>query len=134
MKITVNKPVEIEVDSITLDVPIRYEDDREYYQDCYGYSDGQLVLTIDLETGRIKGYPKGQPREVHTKVCDEGTYTLNRNGLPMFIRQCYVPSFLPGQHYGDYIILHIDENGYVDGAPLAPDYDEFNGSRWEFLF
>lgn len=48
--------------------------------------------------------------KIHCKVCDTfsaelisatGTRIANQD-------QDYVPSFMPGQHYGDYLILDVD--------------------------
>jgi len=43
---------------------------------------------------------------VHVKVCDSGHYTLKGMlGQKLAeIDENYVPSFFPGEHYGDYLI------------------------------
>jgi hypothetical protein len=52
---------------------------------------------------------------VHVKVCDSGNYDLkDANGNVLKEIQDYVPSFFPGEHYGDYLILDIDiETGMI---------------------
>ena len=35
---------------------------------------------------------------------------LGKNGVELYSQDGYVPSFMPGKHYGDYIILEIDPN------------------------
>jgi hypothetical protein len=53
--------------------------------------------------------------EVHCKVCDSGHYALkNHCSETLATRDDYVPSFFPGEHYGDYLILDIDlETGRI---------------------
>jgi hypothetical protein len=48
--------------------------------------------------------------KVVAKVCDRGSYELCANdGTVLASRDDdYVPSFFPGEHYGDYIMLDID--------------------------
>ena len=42
------------------------------------------------------------------KVCDSGTYSLiNDAGEQVAYQGDYVPSFFPGEHYGDYLIFEI---------------------------
>jgi len=52
---------------------------------------------------------------VHAKVCDSGTYALKDvNGKEVAVREDYVPSFFPDDHYGDYLVLDIDlESGQI---------------------
>lgn len=48
--------------------------------------------------------------ELHLKVRDEFTATLKDESGSIIKEQDdgYVPSFMPGEHYGDYVILNID--------------------------
>ena len=47
--------------------------------------------------------------QVHVKVCDSGSYAFyDQDGAEVASIDDYVPSFFPGQHYGDYLILNID--------------------------
>lgn len=48
--------------------------------------------------------------KIHCKVCDSFTASLvDQNGDEIHDQEDgYVPGFMPGQHYGDYIILDID--------------------------
>lgn len=47
---------------------------------------------------------------IHCKVSDRFTATLlDQNGEDIHVQEDgYVPSFMPGEHYGDYVILEID--------------------------
>ena len=47
--------------------------------------------------------------KIYCKVRDEFTATLvDQDGETLLDYEGYVPSFMPGQHYGDYLILDID--------------------------
>lgn len=47
---------------------------------------------------------------VHVKVSDRGSYDFKspEGEVIKSIDEDYVPSFFPGEHYGDYLILDID--------------------------
>ena len=64
--------------------------------------------------------------KIHCKVRDEFTATVvdERDEEVFGQEDGYVWGFMPGQHYGDYLILHIDlETGVVKNwkAPTAED-------------
>lgn len=47
--------------------------------------------------------------KVHLKVRDEFSASLeDTTGAEIFAYEGYVPTFMPGEHYGDYVILDID--------------------------
>ncbi len=47
--------------------------------------------------------------KLHLKVRDEFTAKLvDQDGETLRDYEGYVPSFMPGQHFGDYVILDID--------------------------
>lgn len=74
------------------------------------------VITVDIDTGQIMDWPEGTTAETHYKVCDEGFYVLkDSKGDVIYSMDGYVPSMLApeGGGYGDYVILKIDENGYI---------------------
>ena len=46
---------------------------------------------------------------IHLKVRDEFTCSISdQDGATLKEYEGYVPSFMPGEHYGDYVILDID--------------------------
>ena len=73
---------------------------------------------IDVDKGRIVNWEQGKTADVHYKVCDDcmidycikGSFITNNDGY------WYCPTFLcpQGEGYGDYVIMRIDENGYID--------------------
>lgn len=47
--------------------------------------------------------------KIHMKVCDEFCASLvDQDGEEIIDHEGYVPDFMPGDHYGDYLILDID--------------------------
>ena len=73
-------------------------------------------ITIDLEDGRIEGWPSGTTAKTHYKVCDDGQYELLDVDRKV-VRSIdgYVPSMMcPDDNgYGDYVIMTIDGDGRI---------------------
>lgn len=75
---------------------------------------------INLKTGQIENWKKGVTASIHYKSCDENVVIL-RNGyvacdeVKKYIG--YVPNFLCPKECGcgDYVIMDIDENGFIQG-------------------
>lgn len=92
---------------------------------------GRWKLVIDLDEGRVVGWPRGVVADVHYKVCDDGEYHLldaNRLRIGTW-EDYYVPdAFLchGEKGCGDYIIMHIDSDGLIEGW-TRPDV---NLSEW----
>lgn len=63
------------------------------------------------------------------KVCDMFTASVHdQDGETVFDYEGYVPDFFPGDHYGDYIMLHIDlDTGKITNwkTPSAEDIMKF---------
>jgi hypothetical protein len=135
MKLTVTKPVEIEVVTIRVNVPVRYGTE-DIPADCPGRRpwlkgdtsesnesrDDRWDVAIDIDSGKVRNWPKGKTAKVKMKVCDEGNYHLyDANGDEVaVIKENYVPSCVPGE-YGDYISFDIDKNGVVKNWRCGED-------------
>lgn len=121
MKATIKVEKEIEIDSIRVSLPVRYEE--EDIPNNFPLRKGDMwCAQIDLDTGAIRGWPKGQSGELSMKVCDEGTYTLldKCGGAVSCIEQNYVPhGVVPGK-YGDYVELIINADGIITNWPKRP--------------
>jgi hypothetical protein len=68
--------------------------------------------------------------KIHMKVSDRFSAELvDQNGEQIFDQEDgYVPGFMPGQHYGDYVILDIDlDTGKILNwkAPTAEQIQEW---------
>jgi hypothetical protein len=122
MKLTIPKPTEIEAVSVRVFAPVRY--DEEDIPNDFPCRNGDMwEVTIDLETGVIHGWP-GRAARIHMKVVDTGTYYLldvAGNQIAEREGEC-VPSFFPGDHYGDYIIFDIGADGKI--ADWSCDADD----------
>ena len=72
---------------------------------------------IEIETGVILNWAKGNTANIHYKVADELGYDLKdeKGDVVFSADDGYVPSTLcPKENgYGDYIIMDIDENGQI---------------------
>ena len=128
MKVTVKKPVEIEISHVRIEVPVRYEE--EVIPNDFPLRDGKMWrATVELDTGKIVEWPEDKPEEyfLSLKVCDEGIYKLidpNGNQEGRTSPGDYVPhGVIPGE-YGDYINLEI-EGGIITNWPKKPDVSAF---------
>lgn len=121
MKTKIKVEKEVEIKTLKIDVGPRYWEDATVngVEDTVGKlipfrNKDRFVLFIDVDKGVIKDWPKGTKANIHYKVCDDGLYSLqDENGETLIEKEYYVPNIMPGEHYGDYIILDIDEDGKI---------------------
>jgi len=136
MKVKVKKEVEVEITTLYVRAGVRYWEDGK----VNGVEDenGDLIpcrveddwcLTIDLENGKVMNWKHGITADVHYKVCDDGTYILaDENNEQVLCKEGYVPSCLAidSQGYGDYIIIKIDELGFINNWEFTEnDLEDF---------
>ncbi|MGM0589239.1 MAG: hypothetical protein ACQETE_12530 [Bacteroidota bacterium] len=72
---------------------------------------------IDIDTGQILYWPEGTEADIHYKIADRcECELLDENGTHITGRSGYVPNILSpgGRGYGDYIIMKVDKNGFID--------------------
>ena len=150
MKVNIKVAKEVELDKILVKAGARYWQDCEYSEDNgetwveaihdddetneefkkhipfvikedIGYrTNDYWNLTIDVNTGKVKDWPKNFCIRTHFKVCDDGLYqVLDTEGNIVWdsIKSgyYYVPDFLAigDEGYGDYMYLEIDGNGNI---------------------
>lgn len=126
MKFEVVTTTEVDVKFVVIDVPVKY-DEEDMPNDFPFRSGDQWRIVVDIETGKIQGWPKGVIGDLYMKVTDGGSYILQdaQNSELACIVEDYVPhGVVPGE-YGDYIELDIDENGIITNWPKEPDVSEF---------
>lgn len=133
-KITIMRPVDVDAKFLKVEAEVRYWEDGE----INGKTDsndspmipcrkgGCWAPVIEIDTGKIEGWPGDTTAEVHYKVCDAGVYTLldaDRNTIISI--DGYVPSIMhPGEPgYDDYIIMSIGPDGTI--ADWRVTLDEF---------
>lgn len=115
MKLTIMKPAEVEIATMRVNVAVRYEDSDIPYD--FPFRKGDMWdVSIDVGTGKIKGWPAGFAFDVYMKVCDQGNYYLfDADGNEVASKESdYVPGCVPGD-YGDYIDFKIDGEGRIAG-------------------
>lgn len=120
---TINKPVEVEVRFLKVEADVRYWEDAT----VNGVADEDGTLTpmrdgdtwapvIELDTGKIVGWPEGVEVSTYFKVCDAGRYSLlDADRQAVHVVDGYVPKIMcPGDNgYGDYIIMSIGPDGVI---------------------
>lgn len=136
MKVKVKIEKEIEAKYLKVNARVRYWEDSA----INGKSDtenGDSIPCkeneswkpiIDIDNGIIINWVKGNTANIHYKVCDAGDYKLTEeNGNVIAEYNGYVPNILcPKENgYSDYIIMDIDENGYVQKWNKKRIYDDF---------
>lgn len=126
MKVTVYKPVELEIHTVRIEVKL-HDDVSESLPKHLFNDDGELDLLIEVDTGKVVSWQGSEPVNIHDKVCDNGVYTLfGLDGLEVGkIDNYYVPNNLIPGDYGDYINLEINSDGFVTNWPKYPSVLEF---------
>lgn len=135
MEIDMTVKKEFDVRYLRIDAHVRYWEDTDVNgvpDTDIEESDNELAMpfsdretsmwhpTVDVEDGRIINWPKGTTASVHYKVCDEGTYTLLDQDMAKIVEiESYVPNCIG--EYGDYIVMEIDEDGYIEGFSFGQD-------------
>ena len=131
MQVKVKQEVVFDATTILVNANVRYWEDSE----INGVDDHPTMPTmpcavkgdngyrwlpiIDIETGQIRNWREGTTAEIYYKVCDEFECRVldEKGGERCLIKdyEGYVPNFMcPKENgYGDYIIMDIDESGYI---------------------
>jgi hypothetical protein len=127
MKFTQTIQREVDVATIEVILPVRYDDEDIPYDAPKRYGD-KWQAEIDIATGEIYDWPRGKTLDMYMKVCDSGTYIL-RDGSGDIIaeRDDYVPhGIIPGE-FGDYVVFKINEMGKITNWPKNIDLSDFGG-------
>jgi hypothetical protein len=126
MKAIIKVEKEVEIKYVKVQVPVRYEE--EDIPNNFPLRNGNMWnAKIDIDNGIIIDWPKGKKGNIQMKICDEGSYYLldENDNMILKIEQDYVPNkLLPGS-YGDYLELHIKENGVISNWYSIPSINDF---------
>ena len=131
MKTTMKLEQEVEIVTVVIAISPRYvgdDDDDDMPTDFPLLNDSKMwTAHVDIDTGIIKGWPEGDVREMHVKVCDAGTYRLlDASGKEIAaIVNDYVPHGVVPGSWGDYVELSIDGTGRIINWPKSPDVSQF---------
>lgn len=143
MRITINKPTEFEAIYLKVDAGVRYWQDSRVNGNhdtccdetsdspnmpCAEYIGGNHNVLrgkywrwqplIEIETGKIVNWQQGITANIHYKVCDDfACEILDGNKEVITSYDDYVPKVMCPKEdgYGDYIIMDIDGNGFIQG-------------------
>lgn len=114
------------------DASVNGVDENDDSPTIFGADGDTWRVRININEGRIEGWPTDMEAEIHYKVCDEGEYWLsNADGKRVAKwRGHYVPSdYLchGDEGYGDYIIMKVSGGGFINeyAAPEL-DYESWN--------
>lgn len=135
MKATVKIEKEVEIRNVVIDIAPRYigdspDDDMPTDFPLLNEQKTAWVASVNIDTGEIAGWPAGDARKMHVKVCDAGTYSLiDAEGNEVAKFDGYVPHGVVPGSYGDYVELDIDERGVITNWPKHPDISEFFASE-----
>ena len=106
------------------DAEVNGEDDSDEDTRIPCFDNGNWNILIDIKTGQILNWEKGNTASVYYKVVDEGVYTAYDNGMnDIFEKDGYVPKIMDfddndGYYgFGDYLGLKINSNGYIENWP-----------------
>lgn len=131
MKVTVTRRVteEVEVGSIYLSIPVRYEE--EDIPNDFPFRKGDMWAISFTPEGQIIGWTQeheewfaknqdnsnmeGLVFNFQMKVCDTGRYEVRdpEGKALLVIEDDYVPHCLIPGHYGDYVELDINSTGKI---------------------
>lgn len=73
-------------------------------------------IIVNLDTGQICNWPQGTKASIHYKSVDENYIHILDDQLGIVKEyEGYVPNFLCPKEdgWGDYVIMDIDENGFI---------------------
>lgn len=125
MKIKIKVEKEVNVKYVEVTLPVRYEKE-DMTNDFPMRHGGVWAAMIEVDTGEIVGWPKGQEGSFYMKVCDSGTYELLDAGMTTVAKlEGYVPNDLIPGEYGDYVHFKINKEGFITNWPENPDLCEF---------
>ena len=126
MKVTAMRPVELDIAYIRVVAGIRHGTEDMPADFPFRNGDTWDVL-IDINSGRITGWPEGTQFDLCIKVVDCGSYYLLDSDLETVesLENDYVPNgIIPGS-YGDYIECKIQSDGTIAEWPKTPDFEAF---------
>lgn len=131
MKVQITKIIDVRPLTLYATFNVRYWEDafvngvqeKEDAATIHGANLGRETwsIVVDAPTGKIHNWPEGTTAEVHYKVCDGCCVTLDFDadgergewvGENMYVPKLFSPG---GDGYGDYVILKVNGDGYIEG-------------------
>lgn len=126
MKTRIPTTIEVIITHVLVNLPVRYGE--EDIPNDFPLRDGDWWnAKINIDTGKIEGWPEGKTGKFYMKVVYQGTYRLvdDKGSILLSIANDYVPhGVIPGDS-GDYVDFKIDAGGTITNWPKRPDIREF---------
>lgn len=124
MKIELKITKEFDVKFLKASVEVRYWNNaelngKEVLENCDNFpcqNGDQWEPVIDVDSGIIINWDKGNKASIHFKICDAGIYSLLDLHFTEIVKiDGYVPKMMCPKEsgYGDYIIMDIEEDGKI---------------------
>nr|DAX18964.1 MAG TPA: hypothetical protein [Caudoviricetes sp.] len=128
MKVTVYKPVELEIHTVRIEVEL-HDDVSENLPKHLFNDDGELDLLIEVDTGKVVSWQGNEPVSIHDNIRNNGVYTLFKCGDEVArLDNYYIPhDLIPGKR-GEYIHIDISADGVITNWPDVPNVYEFFNS------
>ena len=125
MKVKIPITKEVDIKYITIEIAVRYEEE-DIPNNAPMRDDDMWKASVNIDTGKINDWPKGQTLDLYMKVCDEGMYRLfDADWNELACIDGYVPNGIVPGSYGDYVGLKINESGVITNWPTSPTFDDF---------
>lgn len=134
MKVELTLKKEFEVKYLLAEVGARYWEDssvngaEDIKGDLIPCRDGEYWKPlIELPIGKIINWEIGKTADIHYKSCDDNLFKLldEKQEVITSIDGYVIKMMCPnGGGYGDYVKMHIDENGMIKNFHV--NFDEFN--------
>lgn len=131
MKAIIKVEKEVEISKVLIEIQPRYigdseSDDMPTDFPLLNDKKTKWIASVNIDTGAIEGWPQGERRSIHVKVCDQGFYSLIDSDGDCIVRiDGYVPHGVVPGSYGDYVELKIDKEGIITNWPKHPDISAF---------
>lgn len=125
MKVTVQKPVEIDVRYLRVVLPVAGEEWVPYDATHLGIHDGVFDITIDVDAGVIRDW-QCPARIIEFTNATNGTYYLlnSKNEVVATLENSSVPNNLFPDGFGSSLYMHISEDGTIQDW-FEPEFDDF---------
>ena len=75
MKVTVYKPVELEIHTVRIEVELHDNVSERLPKHLFN-DDGELDLLIEVDTGKVISWQGNEPVSIHDNIRNNGVYTL----------------------------------------------------------
>jgi len=126
MKTTITTTREIEIAHIRIEAEVCYGEE-DIPNDFPGRTGDYWYANINIDTGKIEGWPQGRAEKMFMTVKDAGSYfLLDRDGKTIGERRDnYVPHGVVPGSCGDTIELEITADGTIANWPKTPDVSAF---------